>query len=72
MGFYTELKGEYEHDLKPGDKIKWKNYLNNNKVEILTVGDDWQELKRWGNCKDYIVTTNGRVLLRKSVIKILI
>jgi hypothetical protein len=61
MGFYTKRVGEYDHDFYVGQRIQWKH---DNK--IYYVGDDYDEIERWGSgfnpLENYIVTTCGRVL----------
>ena len=53
VGGYSE-----KNPFKVGDRIKLKR--NN---EIMTVGDDWDELYHWtSDDENNIVTTNGRVL----------
>lgn len=59
MPFGYKLTGSY-HKNNPfsiGDRIKWKST-----GEVMTVGDDWEELQRWGSDEHHIVTTSGRVL----------
>lgn len=67
MPFTYKLSGSYHEDnpYKEGDTIRWK--YNN---EIMTVGDDWEELLKWGNERDYIVTTSGRVLSITEIEKV--
>jgi hypothetical protein len=62
MPFEYKLIGNYHEDnpYRVGDKVKWKRT-----DEIMTVGDDWDELNYWcpnGGDKTHIVTTSGRVL----------
>lgn len=69
MPFWTKLEGEYHKDnpFKEGDIIKWKCT-----GEIMTVGNDWDELKYWtgGDDRFHIVTTNGRVLSIEEIEKV--
>ncbi len=53
IGGYSE-----KNPFKVGDTIRWRRT-----GEIMTVGDDWNELYKWTNDDETnIVTNTGRVL----------
>ena len=65
MGLSWKRDGTYDHSYNVGDRIKWKRT-----GEIMTVGDDWDELEHWGSISSHIVTTSGRVLSIDEITRI--